>query len=158
MALINIFKKKADKTKAGLKGPVFSPRKKEFQTKIKQEKPSEMSRPQKDKEEKVKISSSKKRANFQSSAWRVLQSGHITEKASFQAESGKYIFRVAKAANKNEIKKAIESLYQVKVNKVNLIQLPKKKKRRGRVEGFKAGQRKVIATLAKGQTIDLLPR
>lgn len=95
-------------------------------------------------------------------AYRIIKEPHITEKASFLADQNKYVFRVSSKANKVEIKKVIEALYGVKVEKVNLIHSAPKKRRLGRTEGWrhglKRGFKKAIITLAQGEKIELLPK
>jgi large subunit ribosomal protein L23 len=94
--------------------------------------------------------------------YRILKEPHITEKATTLAEQGKYVFKVYSQANKNEVKKAVESFYGVKVEKVNMVHTPSKKRRLGRTEGWrhglKKGYKKAIVTLAKGERIELLPK
>jgi len=90
-----------------------------------------------------------------SNAWRILKSPHITEKATSLAAQNKYIFKVMPKANKIEIKKAIQDLYGVKVKDVNLINIPKKRRRLGRTEGWRAGYKKAIVTLAEGEKIEI---
>ncbi|MEK9170976.1 MAG: 50S ribosomal protein L23 [Patescibacteria group bacterium] len=51
----------------------------------------------------------------------------------------------------NEVKKN----YNVKAIKVNIVNIPKKNRRVGKNQGFRAGYKKAIVTLAKGQTIEL---
>ena len=74
----------------------------------------------------------------------------------------KYVFKVSFDANKTEIKKAIEKMYNVKVEKVNIIHIPGKKRRLGRIEGWrkglKRGFKKAIVTLRKGDKIEVLSR
>lgn len=84
----------------------------------------------------------------------------VTEKANNQTEKlGRYTFIVAKAANKLEIKKAVESFYGVTVADVNTNVLPGKNKVRYTKAGFIAGRKpafkKALVTLAEGETIDL---
>ena len=78
----------------------------------------------------------------------------ITEKSYDLMNENKYTFEVDKKANKIEIKKAVEVLFSVKVEKVNVINVSSKKRRVGRYEGFTPSMKKAIITLAKGQTID----
>lgn len=80
----------------------------------------------------------------------IIKQPHITEKT----QEDKYVFRVAKNANKIKIKKAIEKKYKVNIIKVNIINIPKKKRRVGRIEGFKKGYKKAIITVKHGQKID----
>jgi len=84
----------------------------------------------------------------------------ITEKVNNQMEkSGRYTFQVGKAANKLEIKKAVEDFYGVKVTDVNTVVVPAKNKSRftkaGMLSGRKPSYKKAIVTLASGESIDL---
>jgi large subunit ribosomal protein L23 len=89
---------------------------------------------------------------------RILNIPHVTEKAGDLAEKGQYIFRVFSEANKNEVKKAVESDFGVNVVSVKIVNVRRKKKRLGRIEGFKSGYKKAIVKIKKGQKIELLPR
>ncbi len=95
-------------------------------------------------------------------AYRLIKEPQITEKATSLAGQNKYVFKVLPRANKPEIKKTIEALYQVKVTKVNLIHLAGKKRRLGLSQGWrgglKKGYKKAIITLAPGEKIELLAR
>jgi large subunit ribosomal protein L23 len=84
----------------------------------------------------------------------------LTEKANAQQDKlRRYAFRVAKKANKLEIKKAIESFYGVTVTKVNTTVTPAKDRSRftkaGILKGRKPGYKKAYVTVAEGETIDL---
>src|SRR6201996_5769546 len=84
----------------------------------------------------------------------------ITEKVNAQMErSGRYTFVVGKAANKLEIKKAVEEFYGVKVTDVNTVVVPAKAKTRYTKAGFLSGRKpsykKAIVTLSEGESIDL---
>ncbi|MCH9630506.1 MAG: 50S ribosomal protein L23 [Chlamydiia bacterium] len=105
------------------------------------------------------------------SPYKVIKSRYITEKSGMlqglkNSESNpcvkkcnkpKYVFLVDNLANKVEIAKAIEQIYQekkVKVKSVNTVRIkPKKKRVRGRV-GFKSGFKKAIVTLEPGDELD----
>jgi len=122
----------------------------------KKEKPKE-----KDKVEKVMVE--KKIVKRQvPGAYRIIRKPHITEKATLLTDQNKYIFKVSPKANKVEVRKIIEALYGVKVEKVNLIHIAPKKRRLGRTEGWrhglKKGFKKAIVTLAKGEKIELSPK
>lgn len=82
----------------------------------------------------------------------------LTEKASLlQAEENKYVFVVHPEANKSEVKKEIERLFNVEVEGVNIINQPRKRKVwRGHV-GFTAGDKKAVVTVEEGKKIDILP-
>ena len=79
----------------------------------------------------------------------------ITEKAAIQAEANIYTFKVAKDANKIEIKKAIEEAFGVKVVKVNTANTKAKDKRVGRYTGKTQTYKKAYITLADGEKIEL---
>ena len=66
------------------------------------------------------------------------------------AQLKKYTFEVATDANKTEVKHAIEEIFDVDVDKVNVISVKGKKKRMGRYEGFTAAKKKAIITLKPG--------
>lgn len=88
----------------------------------------------------------------------VLDRPQITEKATLLREEDQYIFQVFKTATKPEVKKAIEEVYGVVVEKVRIINVDRKKKRLGRTTGWKKGYKKAIVTIKKGQEIDITPR
>ena len=79
----------------------------------------------------------------------------ITENSMDGIADRKYTFEVAKDANKIEIAKAVEELFEVKVAKVNTINCDGKPKRYGRFEGYTASRKKAIVTLTEdSKTID----
>ena len=73
----------------------------------------------------------------------------ITENSMDGIADLKYTFEVAKDANKVEIKKAVEELFDVKVAKVNTINVDGKLRRYGRYEGYTASRKKAIVTLTE---------
>ena len=79
----------------------------------------------------------------------------ITEKSAAAAEKNVYTFKVAAEANKTEIKKAIESAFGVKVEKVNTLNTKPKSKRVGRYTGMTRNYKKAIVTLKDGEKIEL---
>uniref|UniRef100_UPI0030DB1B25 50S ribosomal protein L23 n=2 Tax=Picosynechococcus sp. PCC 8807 TaxID=195248 RepID=UPI0030DB1B25 len=81
----------------------------------------------------------------------------VSEKATILLEDNKYVFDVALKATKTDIKAAIETLFEVKVVKVNTSRPPRKKKRVGRFMGFKPQYKRAVITLAEGDTITLFP-
>jgi len=87
----------------------------------------------------------------------VLRRPHITEKATMLSEKNAYVFEVDTRTNKAEIRKAIVSLYGVDPVKINVTTIPAKKvfSRKGN-KGVKAGVKKAIIYLKKGDTIDAL--
>ncbi len=77
----------------------------------------------------------------------------ITEKSTNCAQENKCVFKVASTANKVEIKKAIENIFNVKVESVNTINVHPKKKRVGKYTGMTNKYKKAIVKLAEGSTI-----
>ncbi len=89
------------------------------------------------------------------SAYDIIKRPIITEKTSGLVDKLQYTFEVAKDANKIEIKKAIEEIFNVKVTDVRTINVHRKAKRLQRYEGYKAAYKKAIVRLEKGQSIDV---
>jgi large subunit ribosomal protein L23 len=80
----------------------------------------------------------------------------VTEKANKALMAhNKVTFEVDPGANKSEIKKAIETLFKVKVLKVNTVTLPGKVRRFGAKESKQSNWKKAIATLKAGEKIAL---
>ncbi|EGL82013.1 Ribosomal protein L25/L23 [Caldalkalibacillus thermarum TA2.A1] len=73
----------------------------------------------------------------------------ITERSTDLMEQKKYVFEVDVKANKTEIKKAVEQIFDVKVVKVNTINMKKKPKRFGRFSGFTPRRKKAIVQLSE---------
>ena len=80
----------------------------------------------------------------------------ITEKSAKISENGdKIVFKVRNDANKVQIKQAIEKIFDVKVLRVNTINVKPKYKRVGRYAGTTSRYKKAIVTLAPGNKIEL---
>lgn len=79
----------------------------------------------------------------------------ITEKSTILSEQGKYVFEVNPFANKLSVKKAIEEIFEVKVEAVNILNQKGKVKKFKGVLGRRSDIKKAIVTLAKNHTIDL---
>jgi large subunit ribosomal protein L23 len=86
----------------------------------------------------------------------IVRRARITEKGTKirEGQNG-YLFEVARDANKIQIKKAIEAIFDVKVNTVRTLRVHGKPKRVGRFAGHRPDWKKAIVTLKKGQTIEL---
>jgi large subunit ribosomal protein L23 len=79
----------------------------------------------------------------------------ITEKGTMVNEtSNQVVFRVRREANKEEIRRAVETLFKVKVHKVRTINYLGKTRRVGRNVGRRPAWKKAYVTLAEGQRID----
>lgn len=79
----------------------------------------------------------------------------ITDKATRLLENNQYTFIVDRYSDKISIKLAIESLFNVKVVKVNTCNLPKKKKRVGKCLGWKSQHKKAVVKLSDNDVINL---
>ena len=80
----------------------------------------------------------------------------ITEKGTRLSEHGQIVFKVRLDANKAQIRKAVEGLFDVKVTGVNTLRVKGKSKIfRGR-RGQRSNYKKAIVTLAEGQSVDYL--
>jgi large subunit ribosomal protein L23 len=80
----------------------------------------------------------------------------ISEKSYNLIETeGQYTFQVDRRANKNQIKRAIESAFDVQVDKVNTVNVKSKPKRQGLTRGRTATWKKAVVKLAEGERIEL---
>lgn len=80
----------------------------------------------------------------------------ITEQSMDQTSDRKYTFEVAKSANKIEIKKAVEEIFKVEVEKVTTMNYSGKPKRQGVFAGKRADWKKAVVKLKEGsKTIEL---
>jgi len=148
MALLDFLKKKKEAEMAK------NPEKKE--EKVSAIKKTDTAKAKKEqKKEKIEQSSVKpiKVSGF---SFEAVKEPHISEKASYLAEKDHYIFKVSPNYNKKEIKKAIEGIYGVDVLSVNIIKIPAKKRRLGRIEGLKKSYIKAVVKIKKGQKIEIL--
>lgn len=91
--------------------------------------------------------------------YEVLRRPLVTEKSSYQSgRLNQYSFIVADSATRTQVKDAIETLYDVSVVRVNIINSPAKRGRRLRSRRLlvrKPGYKKAIVTLAEGQTLQI---
>ena len=86
----------------------------------------------------------------------IVQRPLLTEKGTrLKENANQYLFRVAKRANKVEIKRAIETLFKVTVTDVRTLPVRGKARRLGRFQGRRADWKKAIATLKAGDSIEL---
>lgn len=99
----------------------------------------------------------KKEVRFGQS-YKILKGPHITEKAGDLTEKNQYVFKIFPRANKIGVKKAIEDTYGVDVVSIKIINVPKKKRRLGKIQGTRPGYKKAIVKIKKGQKIEVLPR
>jgi large subunit ribosomal protein L23 len=77
-----------------------------------------------------------------------------TEKGTSLEKDRKYLFRVATVATKVDVKRAVEEIYKVKVDAVNVINVPGKLKRVRYRSGYTNDWKKAIVSLKEGQKIE----
>jgi large subunit ribosomal protein L23 len=85
----------------------------------------------------------------------VLLAPVVSEKSYSLIEDRKYSFRVHQDAHKTQVRQAVEELFGVKVQAVNIVQVQSKPKRRGMIHGRRPGWKKAIVQLREGETIEI---
>ncbi len=155
MSIFDFFKKKK---KIEKETKVKKIEEKKIEKKV--EKKEEIKEVKKEKkvEKPKKVSIPKPKRKGTDLSWKVLKVVHISEKATDLVEKNQYTFKVSNRANKPEIKRAIENTYGVDVLDVNIIKVPRKKRRLGRITGWRKGYKKAIIRVKEGQKIEVLPR
>ncbi len=88
--------------------------------------------------------------------WQVIDRPLITEKNTNQLAEGKYTFRVAREANKVQIREAVEKIFKVAVADVNVMNVRGKERGMGRHKGVAPNWKKAVVTLKAGQRIEEL--
>jgi large subunit ribosomal protein L23 len=87
----------------------------------------------------------------------VLLAPHVSEKgARLQEQSNQVVFRVRPDANKEEIRRAVELMFEVKVADVRVANVRGKVKRFGQMMGKRGNWKKAYVRLAEGQSIDMI--
>ncbi|MFZ7110439.1 MAG: 50S ribosomal protein L23 [Desulfatiglandales bacterium] len=87
--------------------------------------------------------------------YKVIKKPHVTEKATLQKnQSNQVTFEVHKKANKIEIRRAVESLFKIKVVDVKTMNIEGKKRRVGKTTGKRPNWKKAIVRLAPGENIE----
>jgi len=93
------------------------------------------------------------------SIYEILRRPLVTEKSNYQSgKLNQYAFEVADEATRTQVKDAIETLFDVKVESVNIMNSPAKRGRRGRSRRLlvrRPGYKKAIVTLQTGQTLQI---
>ncbi len=85
----------------------------------------------------------------------VLLAPVVSEKSYSLIEDRKYSFRVHQDAHKTQIRQAVEELFGVNVERVNILQVRSKPKRRGMHRGQRPGWKKAIVQLREGEAIEI---
>ncbi len=79
----------------------------------------------------------------------------VSEKSYAGIADRKYTFKVHQDAHKTQVRQAVEELFGVKVQSVNIVKVQAKPKRRGVFKGVRPGWKKAIVQLHEGQTIEI---
>ena len=79
----------------------------------------------------------------------------VSEKSYSQIADRKYTFRVHQDAHKTQVRQAVEELFEVKVQNVNIVKVQPKPKRRGATKGIRPGWKKAVVQLREGNTIEI---
>ena len=85
----------------------------------------------------------------------VLLAPVVSEKSYSLITDRKYTFKVHKDAHKTQIRQAVEELFEVKVESVNILKVQPKPKRRGTIKGTKPGWKKAVVKLQEGHEIEI---
>ena len=85
----------------------------------------------------------------------VLLAPVVSEKSYGLIEQRKYVFRVHPEAHRTQVRQAVEELFSVHVEAVNVLKVQPKPKRRGLVKGVKPGWKKAIVQLREGESIEI---
>ena len=79
----------------------------------------------------------------------------VSEKSYSLISEGKYVFRIHPDAHRTQVRQAVEELFDVHVEGVNVLKVQSKPKRRGLVRGRKPGWKKAIVQLKQGESIEI---
>jgi large subunit ribosomal protein L23 len=85
----------------------------------------------------------------------VLLAPVVSEKSYSLITDRKYTFKVHKDAHKTQVRQAVEELFEVKVQSVNILKVQSKPKRRGLTRGTRPGWKKAIVQLREGESIEI---
>ncbi len=141
MAILNWFSKKQDRVRKEGDGvdekkikPVASPKSKDAQQSVKKQPP----------------------VSGHVAAHSVLRGAHITEKSTMGHQDGKYVFDIFAGVESPTVRQAVEAVYKVHVQNVQIIKVRPQKRHRGRFASMHKRPNKAIVTLRKGETIDIM--
>jgi large subunit ribosomal protein L23 len=88
-------------------------------------------------------------------ASQVLLAPIVSEKSYEATTRGSYTFKVHQHAHKTQVRQAVEELFDVKVERVNIVKVAAKPKRRGLHRGTRPGWKKAVVQLRPGDTIEI---
>ena len=85
----------------------------------------------------------------------MLQAPVLSEKSYSLIEQRKYAFRIHPDAHRLQVRQAVEQLFDVHVERVNILKVQAKPKRRGMIKGKRPGWKKAIVQVRQGETIPI---
>jgi len=85
----------------------------------------------------------------------VLLAPVVSEKSYSLITDRKYTFKVHEDAHKTQVRQAVEELFEVEVQRVNILKVQSKPKRRGLIRGRRPGWKKAVVQLKEGHTIEI---
>ena len=85
----------------------------------------------------------------------VLLAPVVSEKSYSLITDRKYTFKVHKDAHKTQVRQAVEELFEVHVENVNILKVQSKPKRRGATKGIRPGWKKAIVQVREGEVIEI---
>lgn len=140
---------------------VFNLFKKTKKEKVKPQRVEKIEKPKKVAEQpkprKVEVAARKPK-KISGQAYGILRKPHVTEKATDLTAQNQYVFEVFPTSNKNQVKIAVEDVYGVDIKQVRIINIPRRRRRLGKIQGWQSGYKKAVVTLKEGQKIEILPR
>ncbi len=84
----------------------------------------------------------------------VIRGPHLSEKAHMAAEKNQVVLKVRTDATKTEIKQAVEFMFEVKVDNVQVVNVKGKTKRFGQIKGRRSDWKKAYVRLAEGSSLE----
>jgi large subunit ribosomal protein L23 len=85
----------------------------------------------------------------------VLLAPVVSEKSYNLIEERKYVFKIHPDAHRTQVRQAVEQLFDVHVERVNILKVQAKPKRRGLIKGMRPGWKKAIVQVREGETIPI---
>ena len=85
----------------------------------------------------------------------ILLSPVVSEKSYAGIADGRYTFKVHPDAHRTQVRQAVEQLFDVHVERVNIVKVQPKPKRRGLFKGVRPGWKKAIVQLREGESIEI---
>jgi large subunit ribosomal protein L23 len=79
----------------------------------------------------------------------------VSEKSYAGIAEGRYTFKVHPDAHRTQVRQAVEELFEVHVDRVNIVKVQPKPKRRGMFKGTRPGWKKAIVQVREGETIEI---